>query len=284
MGNCLISYPNRVDEATLSGGSWETALPLANLQDRQLGKVARTTDATLASTQFDVTFPATRTIRVVKIVNHNLDQDAQIRVTMGTTLGASDVYDSGWVDAWQMGYDANLIPWGTAGAWRGIDGDEFNGHDRGVGIVTAGGWFDTRYLRVEIDNTTNADGYVQFGRPFFGGGVIPARNMSYGVREGWRDRTQVFEARSGAEFFDELAPYRVAEFSLDWLSDLEFQRFYEMQRLLGISGEVYWLPDSEDAAVQQRQGFLGRLEELSLIEYPYVNTRRKAFRIKELQP
>ena len=125
---------------------------------------------------------------------------------------------------------------------------------------------------------------MQIGRLFVGGGIIPAYNMSYGVREGWRDRTQVFEARSGAEFFDEQAPFRVAEFSLDWLTNLEFQRFYEMQRLLGISGEVFWLPDSEDAAVQQRQGFLGRLEELSLIEYPHVNTRRKAFRIKELQP
>ena len=48
MANCLISYPNRVDEATLSAGSWGSTL--ANLQDRQLSLVARSADALTTST------------------------------------------------------------------------------------------------------------------------------------------------------------------------------------------------------------------------------------------
>jgi hypothetical protein len=42
MSNLLLGYSNRVDAATLSGGSWLTAsLPLDNLKDRRQAKVAR---------------------------------------------------------------------------------------------------------------------------------------------------------------------------------------------------------------------------------------------------
>lgn len=284
MANCLISYPNRIDEATITGGSWEATLPLANLQDRQLSLVARSTDALAASTTMRFAFATVRAFRCFALVNHNLSEAAQWRVKVGTTAGGAEVYDSGWLDCWQMAFDLGLMPWGTAGLWRHIDGDEFVGHDRAIVHVATAGWYDGTHVQIEIDDTTNADGFVQMGRVFLGGGIQPAYNMSYGMAEGWVDRTEVQTTPGGAEYFQNRRPHRVATFSLDWLSAEEFKRFYEMQRLLGISGEVFYIPDTDDTDVQQRQGFLGRLQELSMIEYPYANTRKKAFRVKELQP
>lgn len=284
MANCLISYPNRVDEATLTGGSWEAGLPLSNLQDRQLSLVARSVDALTTSTVIKAEFATTRSFRVIAPVNHNFSETAQWRVRIGTTDGGSEVYDSGLIDCWQMAFDLGLMPWGTAGLWRHVDGDEFIGHDRAIVHVIESGWMDGTHLTINIEDTTNPDGYVQIGRLFLGGGVQPAHNMSYGMSEGWVDRTEIQTTPGGAEFYKSRRPYRFVNLSLDWLSNTEFQRFYEMQRLLGVSGEVFYVPDTADADVQQRQGFLGRLQELSPIEYPYHDTRKKAFKIKELQP
>ena len=284
MANCLISYPNRVDEATLTGGSWEAGLPLSNLQDLQLSLVARSVDALTTSTVIKAEFAATRSFRVIAPVNHNLSESAQWRVRIGTTDGGSEVYDSGLIDCWQMAFDLGLMPWGTAGLWRHVDGDEFVGHDRAIVHVIESGWMDGTHVTINIEDTGNADGYVQIGRLFLGGGIQPAYNMSYGMAEGWVDRTEIQTTPGGAEFYKSRRPYRFVNLSLDWLSNTEFQRFYEMQRLLGVSGEVFYVPDTADADVQQRQGFLGRLQELSPIEYPYHDTRKKAFKIKELQP
>ncbi len=284
MANCLISYPNRVDEATLTGGSWEAGLPLSNLQDRQLSLVARSVDALTTSTVIKAEFATTRSFRVIAPVNHNFSETAQWRVRIGTTDEGSEVYDSGLIDCWQMAFDLGLMPWGTAGLWRHVDGDEFIGHDRAIVHVIESGWMDGTHLTINIEDTTNPDGYVQIGRLFLGGGVQPAHNMSYGMSEGWVDRTEIQTTPGGAEFYKSRRPYRFVNLSLDWLSNTEFQRFYEMQRLLGVSGEVFYVPDTADADVQQRQGFLGRLQELSPIEYPYHDTRKKAFKIKELQP
>lgn len=80
MGKFLIGYPNRSDDGTLSGGSWEASLPLTNLQDRRLAKIARSTDATEANTQFENDLGELRWIRTVALANHNLGPSATIRV------------------------------------------------------------------------------------------------------------------------------------------------------------------------------------------------------------
>ena len=68
MGRPIFGYPNHADVATLSGGSWEASLPLANLQHRLLSRVARSTDAALASTQFDADLGSTgRAVRIAAL-------------------------------------------------------------------------------------------------------------------------------------------------------------------------------------------------------------------------
>jgi hypothetical protein len=84
----------------LTGGSWEPLLPLTNLQDRRLAKVARSTDAAITSTKFDTDLGVTRALRLLALVNHNFSSAAKVRHRLFSTVPIFDVYDfsTGWTD------------------------------------------------------------------------------------------------------------------------------------------------------------------------------------------
>ena len=87
MTNAVIGYRNRIDEATLSGGSWLSTFPLANLKNRTLGRVARSTSAAVADTRFDLDLGAARSIGMVALINHNLLLGSRVRIR-GSNDGA----------------------------------------------------------------------------------------------------------------------------------------------------------------------------------------------------
>lgn len=102
MSTPLILCPNRIDEATLSGGSWEMANPLAKLQNRRLKAVARSTSLVKAYTQLLITLPAPRRIKALALVNANLDPTATWRIRAGTDLRTNTLLRSEALDnaAW----------------------------------------------------------------------------------------------------------------------------------------------------------------------------------------
>lgn len=81
MANITLGWNNRTDSGTLSGGSWQSTLPLSNLQNRQVQKVARSTDATTASTQFQIDLGQARPIGVVGLIVHNIGVTGKVRIT-----------------------------------------------------------------------------------------------------------------------------------------------------------------------------------------------------------
>lgn len=85
MANVFLAWQNRTDEGTLSGGAWQASLPLANLQNRQVQKVARTADAQLASTQFVLDLGQPRSIGVLALVVHNISVTGRYRITASDT-------------------------------------------------------------------------------------------------------------------------------------------------------------------------------------------------------
>ena len=100
---CLFAYPIHSDmaAASYSGGSWEATLPLTNLQDERLAKVARATDATLASTKFDCDLGANQYIWAVAMPKHNMTRDGLYRVRgffEVPIIDWSTVGDGSWTD------------------------------------------------------------------------------------------------------------------------------------------------------------------------------------------
>lgn len=81
IGRPVFMYPNLLDldGVTLSGGSWESGLPLANLLDRSPSERARSTDDALDSAQYRVDLGAQMRAYGLVTVGHNLSLAARYR-------------------------------------------------------------------------------------------------------------------------------------------------------------------------------------------------------------
>lgn len=284
MSNAIIAYGNQIDVATLTGGSWLTTLPLTNLQDRKIGKVARSTDATTASSKFDIDFGGTRLMRVIGLIGHNLTTAGKYRIRLSTVADFSTtVLDSGWLDVWPIVYPSGTLPWGAPNWWSGTySAEEIASYTGTISYILSAST-NARYLRIEFDDTANTDGYVQLGRVFAGDGWQPVRNIVYGAALGWIDRTEVQEALSGHESFNARRSPRVARFGLEAMGESEAMAVaFELQRSMGVNKELMFVWDPADTTHALRRQFLGRLRTLSPIENVGPDRWRAPFEVKEL--
>lgn len=286
MANISFGYPNRADEATLSGGSWQATLPRSNLQDRIIAHVARTADATLTSTKFDIQLAQSRSIGALALIGHNFGVLAKVRfrgADSQANLSTAPLYDSGWVDVWPAGaIPAALLEWEDDNFWLGTITAEARA-SYNTPFIHAFAASNQQWWRVEIDDTLNADGYVQVGRLFLSGLWSPTYNMSLGMTFAVEDRTVTEEAQGGTEFFDASGKHRVMNLALNWLDESEaYSSLLEIQRMLGISGELLVVPDSGDSTNGFRRNMVGRLVKISPIEAYMYQKYRSTLEIKEL--
>lgn len=283
MANALIAYNNRVDGATLSGGSWLSGLPLNNLKDRQIGKVARSASALTTATQFDTDIGEDKTTRVIALIGHNLSLDATIRIRGGNdpAFATTDI-DTGWLEVWPAVYPSETLDWEASNFWSGkYLAEEISGYTL-THVDDLGAVYRSRYWRIEINDPTNSSGYVQIGRAFFGQAWQPSINLLAGASIGWEPNTQVQSALSGGEFFKRYNPTRVARFTTRHTEDEGMANAFEIQRRMGIDGEVVFVWNPDDTVHSIRRRFVGRLRSLSQLEFPWVDRTQTGWEIKEL--
>lgn len=285
MANALIAYGNRIDGASLSLGSFVGSLPLANLKNRTIGRVARSTDLALSSTKFLIDFAEEKLSRTLALVNHNLSLAATVRVRAGNdpTMTTDVLFDSGWTDAWPAVYNTYDLPWEHPEWWSGKYSEEERQGYTWTFIKSAPTTVSARYWLIELDDHTHPAGYVQLGRVFVGNAWQTVVNMDYGASIGIETATEVAEAISGAEYFDERLPFRVARFTTGWMETGEaFGSAFEIMRRSGISGEVVFQQDPDEDIQSLRRQFYGRLRQLSPIEHPYPAIHSTGWEVKEL--
>lgn len=107
MANLTLAWNNRTDSGTLSGGSWQATLPLTNLQNRQVQKVARSTNVALSSTQFRIDLGQPRTVGVAALVVHNISVAGKVRITGSDSASA-------WANLLTAGSDFSSASWTNA--------------------------------------------------------------------------------------------------------------------------------------------------------------------------
>lgn len=270
MGTIALYYGNYADTATLSGGSWAAGLPLTNLQNRMLRRVARSTNATTAATQFRVDLGQSRIQRAICIGPHNATAGLTYRISAYFDAGYSTaVYDSGWLGATVV--PSLSLAWEDPGFWYGISSA---GGDDEVGTwlvhmlsppVTA------RYWQIEFNDTSNPDGYLEFGRLFMAGWWEPSLNYEPGSNSfAFESRTVTQESIGGTEYHWRRQAPRVFSCNWPYLPGSEvFGDVYKMLRTLGVDGEVFVIPDP-DSAHLQRRSFLGRIRSHDPITQPIV--------------
>jgi len=269
MANLLICYPDRAAEATLSGGSWEATLPLDNLKSLPLGLVARSTSAATSSTQLDVALDTSRAISALVLCAHNLSVSAQYKVTASSDSSMSpELYTSGWLDVWPQIWSTEQLEWEDDRWWDGtISAEEREAYVSN--LIHAFQSTLARYWRLELSDTGNSDGYVQAGRLFVATGWQPTVNYDYGNAFGWETTVQTEMSLGGQQYFERRAHQRVFQLGLSWLTtDEAHARVWEIQRELGVDGEIFIVPDLDDTMHTIRRAFLARLRTLNPIEHP----------------
>lgn len=288
MANCILAFPNYVDatyySVAFSGGSWEPTLPLTNLRDRLLVNVTRSTDATTNNTKFDIDLGISRDIRVIAIPTHNLTRSATIRFRGASDSGFSNVVvDTGALDAWPVIYPWGTLPFGHPSFWDGkITEEDKQGYN--IPFVHI---FDTpvnaRYWRCEIADSSNPAGYVELSRLFLCSGWQPTLNMSYGAKLRQEPLTEVSISLGKAEFYRNATTRRRVDFSVENLTVDEALTWpLEIQRKLGIDGQLFFVFDPDDTVHLHRRSFLATVAESSPLDYPYHNRNNVGFSLKEV--
>ena len=256
MANCLFAYPDRTLAATLSGGSWSAGLPLANLKDRLTTKVARSSNALAASTQFDLDLGAQRNLRLFALLGSNLSAAATVRWRLYT--------DSGYA---QLVHDTGALPV----SWAALDAETLSGWRPDFWHVLPS-TLTARYLRVSIVDTANPAGYIEVGRALVMPAWQPAVNIAYGNPLHYDHSATVIErALGGPRYAGRRRPLRRQHLELPNLTSSEgHQAILEMQRTLGRDGELFFVHDSAVTDFYQSQrSFLATMDEIDPLEQPY---------------
>ena len=280
----LIAYGNHIDEATLSGGTWISTLPLANLQNRLIAKVARTSGVTTGATKFDLDIGRARRIVMLALIGHNLTVVAKVRVRGDDANDfATPLYDSGWVDVWPSGMiPQELLEWEEDNFWLGTLSDQARAGYQSPFIHRVATLPSLRYWRIEIDDTTNSDGYIQIGRVFLADVWQPTYGPTVGAALGMDDTTPIESSLGGSEYFDARSKPRVHRFDLRAMNKSEaYSRVLDLQNLLGIAGEILIDPDYADLENKPRRAFVGRLRSLAPVVESSAGVYDTSFEIRE---
>ena len=166
------------------------------------------------------------------------------------------VYDSGW-----------LTPWPTGETAEDLDGLNVGHFDVVPSTQTA-----FRYASVQIDDTANADGYVDLHRFVVAGAYEPTLNMSYGAKFRQESATTKVPTDGGAEHFNVKKVRRGLRCVLGNVAEAEaFANPWKFQRQLGLDGQVVIMPDQADTTLMHERAFLARLETLGELEAVYLS-------------
>lgn len=271
MANIIVGFNNLANNCTLSGGSWQGTLPLNNLKDRRLYKIARSTDDSAASTQFSVDFGSGKVISLFSLVKHNFSESATARLIASDLSDFSNViYDSGFNSVWPLVATVNL-EWEDDNFWLGIPTQEQIDMFQGILLWVVPNVI-ARYWKVEIVDESNPDGYLDLGRLFVSKDFTPIINASYGLGFSVVDKSTIEESLGGVEHYDEKVKVRSVDFSLDNLQqDEAFGQWYRMMLGQGNTGEVLFVYDHEDGKHTLDRSFLGRLERTNPLTTPYFD-------------
>lgn len=280
-----LCWPNYIDEAALSGGDWEPGLPRENLQNGVFAVRARSVDLLPDSTAMTAAFPRIRPVGAVALAAHNLSADAQWRVRIYADAAAAElIYDSGALPVWPALYQSTDLEWEYDNFWLGTLGEEdrkeftaltYHVHEVQIGHA----------VRVDIDDSANADGYVEIGRVLIANVWQPKYNAAYGIQYGHVIDTQ-FETAGDpqrTEYADPVLPKRTVQASLEHLDEGEaVQSMLGLQRDLGVRRELLYLPELTASPATWRRAFIARLKEPDPIANPYYATYTHSLSLQEI--
>lgn len=256
----IISSTNLVDSASsITADSEIASLPVENLQDRQIVKVYRSDAAT--TVEVDIDFGQSRIVDFIALIRHNISQSGTIRWRLSVVSDFSTTaYDSGDVDAWPVVEEFGTLPWGVF-SWGGFLNPEISATYTISSFAILDSAVQARYLRINITDDSNAEGYIQAGRLICGPSYRPSTNYGFGAEFEFADESRVVKSRGGQTFIDEVERFRRARFELINLPEAEIfsNIFNSVDRERGIAKDILIIPQPDDPSTWTTQNIYGRL-------------------------
>lgn len=287
MANVALLWNKPTDAGTYSQGSWSGGLPLANVTEQDVRKVARSTNATTANTRFRVDLGTTKleVISDFALLNHNLSTASTVRFVV--TSDASDAspsartLDTGPLPVWVSTVVFGSLPWGTF-PWDGVDvtaypsGTAFLHRSDQLGL--------SRYLWCYITDTANPAGYVEIGRFMAGAAWSPRINAAYGASIRWIEPSDTKRTRGGRRVVTARPRYRQFQMSFGQLSKEEALGVaFEIDRQIGKGGNFYIAFDPEEAGqFRFRRSIYAALVDTAAIAIPRWDTFEWSITAEEL--
>lgn len=250
----ILGYANQVDDAPVSGGSWDADYPLTNIKSRYLFQRARSTDALATSSTMVIDTGENQTIGVIALVRHNISTNGTVRIRGYTDSGLTE-----------LEYDSTAL-------------DVYAGEDFAHAFTPTA----ARYWQIVISDTGNADAYIEIGRVFIGWRFEPANCIDWNPSIQVESTTTVMSSLAGSDYFDSRPNRRVVSGAWSWLNQQEAYGVYlAIQRAQDVEREVFVMLDHTTSYPEQLF-FLGRFNALDAISYPYLNTYTAGFQIIEV--
>lgn len=283
MTNILFLYDCQSDKGTIAGGSWQTGLPLANLKSERLEKVARSTSVSPSSTLMRVDLPSPHDMRALALGPSNLSTSYSRRIRAYADSDRTELlHDSGWArGAPQAPW--NTLDWSSPAFWDGVSPRD--DEERGLWLIYVPAEpVVAQYWTIEIDDSANPAGYVEFGRLFMGRHWQPALNYMFSNNGlSFQDNSVKASTLAGNQMAWRRVNPRVFQCGWDHIAKNKlFGDAYEFQRRIGFDREVFVIPDPQDTEFIQRRAFLSRATRMDALSLAVFNHGSTGFEFREV--
>jgi len=277
----IISSTNYSDSGTLTVDNAVGTLPITNLQDRQIVKIWRNSQTTA---QIDMDFGQGRIVDFVALIKHTISQTGKIRYRLSNVSDFSSTeHDSGLIDAWPIVEEFGTLPWGVF-SWGGYLNITIAAQYTISSFNVLTSPVQARYLRIDISDPDNTDGYLQAGRLIAGPAYKPSINYANGVQFEFVDESRITKSRGGQTFVDEVERFRRIRFELINLPENEmFQNvFNAIDRLRGVAQDILVIPQPDEPTTWITQNIYGRIAQTQPITNSALTYYGRMIEVEEL--
>lgn len=285
MARAIFFYENFADDAIVEGGSWRPSAPLSRLLDQDVGSVARSTDAQTGSTVIQVDLGRVQTVGGVMFGPTNISPGASRRIRSYDDPDMTIVsYDSGVESVGGSVVDSLDLEWEDPGFWDGIPNyTDVADLPNYVFHVLPDDEL-SQWWKIEIFDPDNADGYLEIGRLFISRVWRPSINYTYGDNPlSLEPLVDASETLGGREDFWDRGVRRTWRCAFPMLPEGEaFGDVLRMMLRVGVSRQMFVVPDPDDAAHGQRRSFLARFKQVPAIQQVQYALGSTVFDLREV--
>lgn len=286
MTNVIFAgLPNVADTATITlAGGVTPSLPATNMQNRQLSQVARINSVATADTKITLDLGEPKLLQVFALLKNNFSYFSKLRILVSANSDmSSPLYDSGFVYAIPETQPGVVDGWGAFGWGSTIPFAQLKQITVNT-VHVAPAAYIARYVRFEIDDTTNPDGFLDIARCIVSDLTEAMVNPDYGMKLGYVDRSTDSEAENGTIYTDRRKAYRKLSMTFSNMSEgwVMAKFFNNIDRDKGTAGDFLVIPQPDKPEQLNNQAIYGKLTTTSDVEFTAYGLFTKGIEIREL--